>query len=210
MVPFLCMLFVMGGGKNEILLPPPQTESGLSLEKAIEMRRSTRSFSDEDISLEQLSCILWAAQGITDTLNGHALRAAPSAGALYPLNCYAVTRQGCYRYIPEAHKIILIKAGDLRNKLSSAALAQNAITDAPLSIVMTAVYDRTTVKYAERGIRYVHIEVGHAAQNVLLQAVSLGLGAVPIGAFNDEKVASVIGCPDEQVPLYIIPIGSPD
>jgi SagB-type dehydrogenase family enzyme len=210
MFPFLCVLFVMGGGENEILLPPPQIETGLSLARAIEIRRSTRSFSDADISLEQLSCVLWAAQGITDTLNGHALRAAPSAGALYPLECYAVTRQGCYRYIPAAHKIILIKAGDMRSKLSSAALSQSAIMDAPLSIVITAVYDRTTVKYAERGIRYVHIEVGHAAQNVLLQAVSLGLAAVPIGAFYDDKVAHVIGCTDAEVPLYIIPIGVPD
>lgn len=210
MLPFICMFFVLGGGENEVLLPPPPSANSTTLNEAIESRRSVRSFSDADLSLEQLSALLWSAQGITDTLNGHALRAAPSAGALYPLELYTVTKQGCYRYIPSSHKTIRIKAGDVRSKLSSAALSQSAILDAPLSIVITAVYERTMIKYGDRGIRYVHIEVGHAAQNILLQAVSLRLAAVPIGAFYDDKVSSAIGCTDEEVPLYIIPIGVPE
>lgn len=210
MLPFLCMLFMMGGAEKEILLPAPLHEGGTSLEKTIHTRRSARSFSDAGVSLEQLSQILWAAQGITDTLHGRPLRAAPSAGALYPLEVYAFNANAIYHYIPRFHKLVEVKSGDARTELSDAGLSQSAIRDAPLVLVITAVYGRTTVKYAERGIRYVHIEVGHAAQNILLQAVSLGLGAVPIGAFYDSKVRDVIGCSDEEVPLYIIPIGVPE
>lgn len=209
MLPFLCMLLVFGGGDKEILLPTPSLDNDMSLERAIHSRRSTRSFSDADLTVEQLSQILWAAQGISDTLHSHALRTAPSAGALYPLELYAVTKDGIYRYIPQDHKLIQVKKGDARSRLSGAALSQGAISNAPLNIVITAIYERTTVKYGERGIRYVHIEVGHAAQNILLEAVSLKLSAVPIGAFYDDKVKAVIGCSDEEVPLYIIPIGVP-
>jgi SagB-type dehydrogenase family enzyme len=209
MLPLLCVLFVIGNGEKEILLPAPSLALNMSLEAAMHERRSIRSFSDTSLTIEQLSQILWAAQGITGTLHGHTLRTAPSAGALYPLELYVILGQGIYHYFPHPHKLVRIKTGDARKKLSDAALSQSAISDAPCSIVITAIYERTTVKYAERGIRYVHIEVGHAAQNILLETVSLGLGAVPIGAFYDERVKSAIGCSDEEVPLYIIPIGVP-
>ncbi|GAI88005.1 unnamed protein product, partial [marine sediment metagenome] len=102
-----------------------------------------------------------------------------------------------------------VKEGDFRKKLANAGLSQSAIHSAPLDIVITAIYARTMIKYGERGTRYVHIEAGHVAENLQLQAVALGLGSVPIGAFYDEKVKNVIGCTDEEVPLYIIPIGKP-
>jgi SagB-type dehydrogenase family enzyme len=210
MLPFLIVMFAMSGGESDIVLPAPSFDRDMSLEKAIHARRSTRSFSDTQISIDELSQILWAAQGITDTLHGHQLRASPSAGALYPLELYTVIPSGIYHYIPQEHTLIRVKSGDSRGNLCTAALSQSAISNAPLSIVVTAIYERATIKYAERGIRYVHIEVGHAAQNMLLQAVSLGLTAVPIGAFNDDKVQEVLGCSTEETPLYIIPIGRPD
>jgi len=136
-------------------------------------------------------------------------RAAPSAGATYPIEIRAVTPDGIFRYVPEGHKLIQEKTGDLRRELSQAALSQSFIAEAPCNFVISAVYERTTMRYGERGIRYVHIEVGHAAENIHLQAVALGLGSVPIGAFYDEKVTAVLDLPDNEVPLYIIPVGYP-
>ncbi len=209
MTPFLLMLFFIGSGEKEIILPAPTLEGNVSVEEAIKRRRSVRSFKKESLTIEQISQLLWSAQGITGTLHGFSFRAAPSAGALYPLEVYTVVKAGIYHYIPAEHKLVLIKEGDFRRKLANAGLSQSAISTAPLDIVITAVYERTTVKYGERSIRYVHIEVGHVAENILLQATSLGLGSVTIGAFYDEKVKNVLGCSEEEVPLYIIPVGKP-
>lgn len=151
--------------------------------------------------------MLWAAQGITDITTG--FRAAPSAGALYPLEVYLVSRHGVYRYLPHRHGLTQVREGDARPALYRAGLSQSPIQEAPISIVITAVYERTRAKYGDRAERYVILEAGHAAQNVLLQAVALGLGAVPIGAFYDEAVQTALGCPTEHKPLYIIPVGVP-
>ncbi len=210
MMPFLFLLCIFGGVENEIALPPPHLRGNISIEEALKNRRSMRSFNKESLCIEEISQLLWAAQGITDTLHGFEFRAAPSAGALYPLEIYAVVEEGIYRYIPEEHKLVLIRKGDFRTKLSNAALSQPVIASAPVDFVITALYARTTKKYGERGIRYVHIEAGHVAENIQLQAVGLGLGSVPIGAFYDEKVRSVIDCTEEESPIYIIPVGKPE
>ncbi|MCK4234084.1 SagB/ThcOx family dehydrogenase [candidate division WOR-3 bacterium] len=209
MAPFILMFLLLGGGEKEILLPQPAIEGEVSVEEAIKRRRSVRSFKKETLSNKEISQLLWSAQGITDTLHNFSFRAAPSAGALYPLEVYIVIKEGIYHYIPVKHKLVLVKKGDFRKKLAKAALGQSAIYSAPLDFVITAVYDRTTIKYSERGIRYVHIEAGHVAENIQLQAVALDLGSVPIGAFYDNKVKNVIGCSKEEVPLYIIPVGIP-
>ena len=209
MAPFLIMLLLMGSAEKEILLPLSKHKGQISVEEAIKNRKSVRSFKKEPLSIEEISQLLWAAQGITHTLRGFSFRAAPSAGALYPLEVYTVLKQGIYHYIPSGHKLVLVKEGDFRKKLANAGLSQSAIHSAPLDIVITAIYARTMIKYGERGTRYVHIEAGHVAENLQLQAVALGLSSVPIGAFYDEKVKNVIGCTDEEVPLYIIPIGKP-
>jgi SagB-type dehydrogenase family enzyme len=206
----LFFLFVFNAEEEEINLPAPELEGKITVEEAIKKRRSVRTFSDYVITQEDLSQILWAAQGITSTKDGFHFRAAPSAGALYPLELYAMTEDGIYHYIPKGHKLRHIKKGDFRKKLSHAALSQTAISHAPLNIIITAIYERTMVKYGERGIQYTHIEVGHVAENIQLQAVSLDLGSVTIGAFYEDKVKEVLGCSEEEVPLYIIPIGRPE
>ncbi len=189
-------------------LPQPRSEGLLTLEEALHLRRSVRSYRDEPLSLAELSQLLWAAQGVSDR---RGLRTAPSAGALYPLEIYAVTHEGVFHYFPHDHAIALHREGDLRRDLCGAALNQEAVCEAPMTMVITAVYSRIEVKYGrDRTPRYVHIEVGHAAQNVLLQAVSLDLGAVPIGAFEDRRVQSVLGLPDDHEPLYLISIGYPE
>ena len=194
---------------EEVKLPKPELKGQMSVEEAISSRRSVRDFKREPLSMAQLSQILWAAQGITG--RGW-LKAAPSAGALYPLEIYAVVgaveglETGVYHYDPNNHSIKREVEGDLRRKLDSAALEQEPVSAAPVDIVFTAIYERTARKYGERATRYVHIEVGHAAQNVYLQAEAMGLGTVMIGAFYDDRVKETLGLKEAE-PLAIMPVG---
>jgi SagB-type dehydrogenase family enzyme len=182
----------------------------VSVEKALLERRSIRDYADETVTLADVSQLLWAAQGIT---NPSGYRTAPSAGALYPLEVYLVAGKvaslpaGIYRYRPRGHEVVKIVEGDKRSELCTAALGQTALSEVPVSIVVTAIFERTTQKYRDRGYRYVHMEAGHAAQNVCLQAVSLDLGTVVIGAFDDDDIKKVMQLTATEEPLYIIPIG---
>ena len=193
------------GNEDVISLPEPKLKGAMSLEEAIQKRRSKRSYSSQELTLEEISQILWSVQGITDERRG--FRAAPSAGALYPLEIYLVTADGLYLYLPDGHRMKRLSEKDLRQPLAEAALRQEYIAQAPIDIVICAVYERVTSKYRKRGIRYANIEVGHAAQNLQLQAVTLGLGSVPIGAFEDDAVKKVLSLPEDHQPLYIIPVG---
>lgn len=190
--------------KRTFKLPPPHLSGKLSLEESLVKRRSERSFTGEKLTREEIGQLLWAAQGITDS---QGLRTAPSAGALYPLEIYFLTPEGFFHYLPRGHEVEQISGKDLRDGLSLAALGQSSIKQAPLDLVITAVYQRVSGKYGQRGERYVHIEAGHAAQNVHLQAVSLNLSSVPIGAFSDEMVSQLLSLPGTYKPLYIIPVG---
>lgn len=195
-----------------IPLPELGPLGGMPLEQALASRRSVRSFGDEPLSLFDLSRLLWAAGGTT---HPRGYRTAPSAGALYPVDVYAVVRRvhgltpGVYLYRPLGHSLEPVKLEEVSRALSSAALGQAWVEEAPLCLVVVAFYDRSRVKYGERGVRYSTLEAGHVAQNVLLQAVSLGLGAVPVGAFRDGEVISLLGLPRGASPLYIIPVGRP-
>jgi len=192
---------------EEIMLPEPDLESDFSLEKALGSRRSIRNFSEKELELEKISQLLWAAQGITQKATGY--RTTPSAGALYPLEIFLVKSDGAFHYEPEGHKLEKLMSGDLRVKLAEGSLYQSFIAIAPASIVITAVYERITVKYGDRGIRYVHMEAGHCCQNILLQAVTIGLGAVPVGAFDDDYIQNLLGLPSDHKVLYVIPVGYP-
>ncbi len=188
-----------------IKLPAPKLESAVSIEEAINKRRSVRNFSDKGVNIEQISQLLWAAQGITDKMMG--FRAAPSAGALYPIEIYIAEKGGLFHYLPDGHILETISTKDLRGELSSAALFQASIRSAAVDIIICAVYERVTSKYGQRGIRYTDIEAGHVAQNIHLQAVALGLSSAPIGAFDDNAVSKILSLADDKVPLYIIPVG---
>lgn len=192
---------------QSVSLTSPLKKGKMSLEEALWGRKSVRIFSVDKLDPDQIGQLLWAAQGINRL--GSRFKACPSAGATYPLTAYAVTADGIFEYIPEGHIIRKIADGDWRKSLSQAALGQGWVASAPLSIVITAVYGRTTGRYGDRGVMYVHMEAGHAAQNIHLQAVALGLGSVPVGAFSDDKVARVMRCDRDEVPLYIIPVGYP-
>ena len=192
--------------KPEIIrLPTPELIGEKTVEEALAERRSVREYADQPLTLAEVSQLLWAAQGITESRMG--LRTAPSAGALYPLELYVVKNDGVWHYLPHKHSIELIIENDLRSELSNAALGQSPIKQAPVDIVITGIYKRVTSKYGNRGIRYTHIEAGHAAQNLLLEATALGLVSVPIGAFYDESVKTLLKLKDGETPLYIIPVG---
>jgi SagB-type dehydrogenase family enzyme len=193
-------------------IPLPAAASGgeMPVEEALEQRRSIREFSRDGLELEDVSQLLWAAQGVTGR---RGYRAAPSAGALYPLEIYVVAGDvaglspGVYRYRPDKHDLVLVADGDRRKPLASAALDQGWVRRAPAVLVIAGVYERTMAKYGERGRRYVHMEVGHAAQNVYLQATARGLGTVMVGAFDDDEVREVLGLPADHEPLGIMPVG---
>jgi len=190
---------------DRIQLPPPREHDGPPLALALARRRSVREFSARELSLTEVGQLLWAAQGVTDRATG--LRAAPSAGALYPLELDAVIHAGVFRYQPESHGLVRRGDEDVRPALSRAALGQDPVAAAPCVFSIAAVPARTTRKYGARGVRYVHIEAGHAAQNILLAAGALGLGAVPVGAFDDDAVAQVLQLARGEEPLYLIAVG---
>ena len=193
-----------------VRLPQPEFTGEVAVEQALLTRRSVRSFASTALFLAELSQLLWAAQGITSA-RGH--RTAPSAGALYPLEVHALVglmpelSAGVYHYRCREHALVATRSGDTRAELCRAALGQRCVEKAPLVLLISAVYARMTATYGERGVRFTDMEAGHAAQSVSLQAVSLGLGSVVVGAFEERTVHQIAGLPPEEVPLYLIPVG---
>jgi SagB-type dehydrogenase family enzyme len=197
-------------GAERVKLPAPSLKGSMTVEEALKQRRSVREFSTVALELAEVAQLLWAAQGATSP-DGH--RAAPSAGALYPLELYLVAGNvaglpaGLYRYQSAAHELVRLSRGDLRQDLAAAARGQVSVRSAPAVLAIAGVYQRTAVKYGERAPRYVHIEVGHAAQNVYLQVQARGLATVIVGAFDDKRVQELLGLPGDQVPLALLPVG---
>ena len=208
--PGRCESMSPASPSNSIPLPKPRYAGDVSVEQALRARRSVRSYKDDPLDMTEISQILWSAQGITST---RGFRTAPSAGALYPLELYLIAGNvknlpaAVYKYTPRDHALLEIVSGDRRSHLSRAALRQSSIKKAPAVILFCAVYERTTAKYGQRGIRYVHMEVGHAAQNACLQAIALGLHTAVIGAFRDAEVKAIANLPADEQPLYFVPIG---
>jgi SagB-type dehydrogenase family enzyme len=196
--------------QNIFSLPAPRHDSAVSIEKALLSRRSVREFATKALELWQISQLTWAAQGLTGP-DLH--RTAPSAGALYPLELYVIAGNvnglpcGIYNYDFRRHELVLSVQGDMRRELCEAALSQTSILQAAAVFAVSAVYKRTTAKYGERGVRYAHMEAGHVAQNLLLQATALGLGSVLVGAFSDERVRQILMLKQIESPLYLIPAG---
>ena len=202
---FSILLVVMMGGSEMLVLPAPEYTDA-SIEECMEQRRSVRGYKDKELSLQQLSNVLWAAQGITE--DRYEFRTVPSAGATYPLEIFIAKKDGLYRYVPQSHGLKQESDKDLRQAIAKAALGQGFIAGAGAVIVITAIFDRTTNRYGNRGVYYIYIEDGHCAQNIHLEAVALGLGSVPIGAFRDGELSKVLKLRNEE-PLYIIPVGHP-
>ena len=208
--PGRCETMPPASSTQTIQLPDPRTDGDISVEAALQKRRSVRSYGIAPLKLFEISQLVWSAQGVT---HPRGFRTAPSAGALYPLELYVVAGRienlpsAIYKYRPQQHALIKIASGDKRTALSRAALHQGAIQKAPAVLLFCAVYERTTAKYGQRGIRYVHMEVGHAAQNVCLQAIALGLHTAVIGAFRDEALKELAHLPANEQPLYFVAVG---
>ncbi len=190
--------------QRTVSLPSPTGSGSISLEQVLASRRSRREFTSRALTEREISQLLWAAQGVTAAWGG---RTSPSAGALYPLELYVLTAEVYGHYLPQGHRREVLAERDLRREAAAAALGQTAVSEAPLTLVIAAVYARTEKKYGARGRRYVQLEAGHAAQNVLLQAVALGLAAVPSGAFDDRRLVDGLHLPGEHAPLYLIAVG---
>lgn len=193
-----------------IKLPLPSCDGKLPVEGALLARRSTRNYSEQTVDLREISQLLWAAQGVT---RAGGYRTCPSAGALYPLELQLVAGKveglaaGVYRYESMNHALAMEAERDIRQDLSDAALGQTMILRAPATIAISCVFERTTRKYGERGVRYVHMEAGNASQNIQLQAVSLKLGSVIVGAFRDDRVKRVLDLQPDEDPLLLVPVG---
>lgn len=200
----------MAEPNEHIKLPKPDLTGEQSIEKLLQQRRSVRLYQKLSLNLAEVGQLLWSAQGVSDA---QGLRTAPSAGALYPLQLFVVVGDvnelspGIYQYSPEEHSLLKTTNGDSRKSLQKAALDQSCIGDAAVIFVFTAIYQRTTWKYGKRGVRYVHMEVGHAGQNLFLQAEALHLGTVVVGAFDDDEVREVLNLDSDIQPLSLMPVG---
>jgi len=205
---------------DTVKLPEPDRKGGVTVERALATRRSVREYADAPLTLVEAGQLLWAAYGVTQPIPAApawlkgGLKTAPSAGALYPLELYVVVGNvtglavGVYRYRPERHELVIVQRGDRRAQLCRAAYEQAMVKKAPASVVYSAVFERTTGKYGDRGReRYVCMDLGHSAENVYLQCTALGLGTVAIGAFDDPQVKSAVGMSEQEEPLYIMPVG---
>jgi SagB-type dehydrogenase family enzyme len=193
-----------------ITLPAPDTKGGMTLTEALSLRRSIRTYRDAPLSLAEISQLLWSAQGIT---NERGFRTAPSAGATFPLEMFVLVnnvqglKKGIYHYIASENALKFIREDDPAADLARACLSQSMITDGGAVLIFAADFDRTTARYGERGIRYVYNEIGHASQNVHLQAAALDLGTVVIGAYRDEEVEEILKLDDPLRVLYLMPVG---
>ena len=194
------------GGKSDTAFAAADLQPRATLEDALSQRRSVRMFANRPLNEDQILRLCWAAQGITDS-SGH--RTAPSAGARYPLELDVATAAGCFLYDPPHHRLVRRTRDDLRPAMQWAALSQEPVGQSPAVFVVAAVPDRTVAEYGDRGERYVHLEGGHAAQNLLLEATAIGLGAVPIGAFDDGRLREVLDLSRDREVLYLIPVGEP-
>ena len=220
LLPGVATLMVLAssvGHTGDLSLPSPSRKGTVSVEEALSSRRTHRSFQRRALTLKQFSQMVWAAYGVTAVAPGHQLKTAPSAGATYPIDIYAVVGEGgvesvapgVYHYRPESHSVRPVSSGDLRTHVAAACLRQMWMAPAPLFIVITGDYARCIAKYGPRGVIYTHIEAGHVGQNVFLQAEALFLKAGIVGAFEKEDLGKALHIPAAHEPLLVMPVGYP-
>ncbi len=192
---------------KKIMFPKVETKGKLSLEETLWQRKSTRSFSGKALTTKQIGQLLWAAQGVNRPANQH--RTAPSAGGTYPLEIYYIVSDGVYHYLPDQHAAVQVKSGNMWKALNKVGLTTESAYNAPCIFIITAVIERTYSKYKEPAEHYVYLEGGHAAQNLLLQLIPLGLGGVPNGSILTPKANKLLGMSKEEQPIYILAVGTP-
>lgn len=191
-------------------LPAARTSGPLPLEAALAQRESMRSFAAQPLTVAEAGQLLWSAQGES---RAGGRRTAPSAGATYPLVLYLVAGRveglaaGIYRYTPQGHRLTALAPGDARHTVAAAARGQPWLAEAPALVVIAAEPSRTSARYGTRAERYVAMEAGAAAQNLLLQAVALDLGATLVGAFDDAALRAALPLASTEQPLAVLAVG---
>mgnify|MGYP000849205270 FL=1 len=189
---------------DRVPLPAPSLDSGPPLTQVLAERRSVREYGIRPLTDAEVGQLAWAAQGVTNEVG---YRTAPSAGATYPLDLYLARQDGLYRYLPTDHALLPLRLDDVRPSLATGGLDQECLKTAPVVFILTATPGRSSPRYGDRAERYVRLEAGHACQSLLLQACGLGLGAVPVGAFDDADIARTIGLPNGEESVYLVPVG---
>ena len=202
--------------KNKITLSLACREHATPFADLLRKRRSTRSYSSEPLSSDNLSFLLWASTGIQRKQHGYEFRTAPSAGALYPIETYVLVNnvegldKGLYHYNIAAHALEELKLADFAENIARAALDQEMCMEAPATFVWTAIFERSKWKYKQRAYRYIYLDAGHIAQNLALAATSIGLGSCQIGSIFDEEVNEMVGVDGEQESaIYLSVVGHP-
>ncbi len=197
-----------------LALPAPGDAQGLSLEEALRQRRSIRTYAATPISQETLSRLLFHTDGINAERGGIRLRAAPSAGALYPIEIYIVVHRvegveaGVYHYAVQDHALTQLRAGDMRDEVMRAGLWQRFLGEANVVLILTAIFQRLRWKYRERAYRYALLEAGHIGQNIYLAATALEMGACAVGAFDDNALNALVGVDgEEEAAVYMLAVG---
>jgi SagB-type dehydrogenase family enzyme len=204
-------IYYTGTTQTTIKLDNPSFTGPMSVEEAIKTRRTIRTFSSTPLTFKQIGQLAWAASGVTEEGQGAFKRAAPSAGALYPIDLYFIVGENCvsgmisgvYKYVPASHSLDFIKSGDYRVTIAEASNYQMWQADAPVIVVLTAEYSRSTGKYGDRGQMYAHQEVGFIGENLLLQGVAMGLKTSEVGAFTDAQIQSVLGVSTDIIPMIV-------
>jgi SagB-type dehydrogenase family enzyme len=199
-----------------VALPEPRLEAGPPTASTIAARRSTRTYAPTQTTLQELGDLLFLATGISADRWGDARRTAPSSGALYPIETYAVVHnvagleRGVYHYAVREHELELVRAGDHRARVVEQGLGQEFLGECGAVLFLTQILQRMRPKYQDRSYRYGLLEAGHIGENGYLAAVSLGLGACGVGAFMDDDMNAMLGVDGvEEAAVYMLAVGHP-
>ncbi|MGP8050437.1 MAG: SagB/ThcOx family dehydrogenase [Desulfobaccales bacterium] len=200
--------------RGRLRLDPEQGRTDADLWQCLSGRRSQRAYRERPLTRGELAALLWASQGATYASRGYLLRAAPSAGALYPVETYLAVHRvdgvepGIWHFRVPDFSLELLQAGDFRHPLVRAGLSQDFLGAAGVVFIWTGVLNRAMWKYRERAIRYLFLDAGHICQNLMLAATALKLGVCPVGAFFDGEVEHLLQVDGvEETALYLAAVG---
>lgn len=205
-------------GEQIISLPAPKDIrlGHVDLKEVLEKRSSIRSYSNKSLTLEELSWLLWSCQGVKEVVARSAtLRTVPSAGARHPFETYLLVNAveglelGLYRFMAIEHKLAVVNLEKgIVDRVVEACYRQRFVKTCAVTFLLSAVVYRTCWRYGERGYRYMHLDAGHACQNLYLAAEAIDCGACAIGAFYDEGMNTILDLDGEnQFVIYVATIG---
>ena len=207
-IVFVTVPFRISSQEKVINLKKPLFKSSVSVEEALKARRSVRDYSDKPLTLDEISQLLWAGQGIT---NERGFRTNPSAGAAFPMELYLASHNitgiapGLYHYSPHKETLTLVKEGSLRDQITSTEMYQKCVRNSAAVIIISGDFKRMANRHGVRNFRFVNMEAGSIFQSIGLQAQTLNLGTVVVGAFKEYELKKILGIKED--PLVIMPLG---